>query len=175
MMEAFRSLPQSSIVVSSNFVARSREEACTGCGKCAAACPIDAIELIPAAPTERVPKRKKRATVDDDRCLGCGVCHTACDFGGLAMEPAARRVYTPENTIEKNIRIALERGTLSNLLFSDPHRLTHRALAAFLGGLLALPPAKQALARDQIKSRFVGLLMDRLKPGSKVGSKPAEA
>ncbi len=91
------------------------------------------------------------------------------------MEPAARRIYTPENTLEKNMRIALERGTLPNLLFNDPHRLTHRALAAFLRGLLALPPAKQVLARDQIKSRFVGLLMDRLRPSADGSRKTAEA
>ncbi len=165
IMEAFRTLPEMTTVISSNFVAVCDDERCSGCGKCAAACPIDSIELVPAGPTDRVAKRRKRAVVDGDRCLGCGVCHAACTTGGLRMERAPRRVYTPDTVMEKIALQAVERGKLQDLLFNDPGRLSHRTLAALLRTVLNLPPAKQALANRQLKSRFVALLTSSFRRG----------
>jgi ferredoxin len=161
MMEGFRSLPHTAKVVSSNYLAVSNGKACNGCGKCSKVCPIDAIVMEAADPTPLAPKRKSRARIDAERCLGCGVCYGACKFAGITMSRAPTRVYTPENTIERMARQAIERGKLQNLLFNDPSRLTHRTLGAFFGVLLKLPPAKQALASEQLKSRFVHLLLSR--------------
>jgi ferredoxin len=165
IMEAFRTLPEMTMVVSSNFVASSDDALCTGCGKCATACPIDAIDLVPAGATERVPKRKKRAVVDAERCLGCGVCHRECDTGGLRMRPAKQRIYTPDNVMEKIVLQAIEHGKLQELLFNDPGKLSHRTLAALLRTVLNLPPAQQILARRQLKSRFVSLLTGAFRRG----------
>jgi ferredoxin len=165
IMEAFRTLPEMTTVVSSNFIARCDDEVCTGCGKCAEACPIDGIALVAAAPSERVAKRKRRAEVDRERCLGCGVCHTACDFGGVNLDPAPQRIYTPDNVMEKIALQAIERGKLQELLFNDPGKLSHRTLGALLRTLLSLAPAKQALANRQLKSRFVSLLMSSFRKG----------
>lgn len=165
MMEAFRTLPEMTKVISSNYLARIDGENCSGCGKCAKACPIDVIELLPAEATAKIPKRKKMAAVDAERCLGCGVCHAACDFDGLTLERAPQRIYTPDNVMEKIALQAIERGKLQELLFNDPGKLSHRTLGALLRTLAKLPPAKQALASRQLKSRFVSLMTGAFRKG----------
>ena len=58
--------------------------------------------------------------------------------------------------------MAVERGTLQNLIL-DNHALTsHRAMAAILGALLRLPPVKRALASDQLQSRYFEALIRKL-------------
>jgi ferredoxin len=165
MMEAFRTLPDMTRVISSNWLAVIDGTECSGCGKCAEACPINAIELLPAAGSAKYPKRKKSASVDEQRCLGCGVCRAACDFDGLTLAPAPQRVYTPDNVMEKIALQAIERGKLQELLFNDPARITHRTLGALLRTIANLPPAKQALASGQLKSRFVSLMTGAFKKG----------
>jgi ferredoxin len=165
MMEAFRTLPEMTRVISSNYLAEIDAENCSGCGKCAKACPIDAIELVPAKGTEKIPKRKKMAVVEDDRCLGCGVCHGECDFDGLTMDRASQRVFTPDSVMEKIALQAIERGKLQELLFNDPGKLSHRTLGALLRTLVNLPPAKSALANEQLKSRFVSMLTGAFRKG----------
>jgi ferredoxin len=165
MMEAFRTLPEMTKVISSNYIAVIADEQCSGCGKCADACPIDVIDLVPASGTDKIPKRKKMADVDDTRCLGCGVCHAACDFGGLTLVKARRRVYTPDNVMEKIALQAIERGKLQELLFNDPGKISHRTLGALLRTIVNLPPAKQALANRQLRSQFVSLMTGAFKKG----------
>lgn len=167
MMEAFRTLPEMTKVISSNYIAAIAADDCSGCGKCAEACPIDAIEVVPADGTRKIPKRRKMAEVDAERCLGCGVCHSACDFDGLTMTAAAQRIYTPDNVMEKIALQAIERGKLQELLFNDPGKLTHRTLGALLRTIAALPPAKQAMASRQLKSRFVSLMTGAFRKGVK--------
>ena len=126
---------------------------------------IDAIDVVPSGGTAKIPRRKKMARVDGDRCLGCGVCHAACEFDGLHLEAAPRRIYTPENVMEKLALQAIERGKLQGLLFNDPGRISHRTLGALLRVVLSLAPAKQALANRQLKSRFVSLLTGSFRRG----------
>ncbi|MEX1312270.1 MAG: 4Fe-4S binding protein [Candidatus Sulfomarinibacteraceae bacterium] len=165
MMEAFRTLPEMTRVISSNYIATIAADDCSGCGKCAKACPIDAIEVVPAGGTGKIPKRKKMAEVDAERCLGCGVCRAACDFDGLTMTAAPQRIYTPDNVMEKIALQAIERGKLQELLFNDPGKLTHRTLGALLRTIANLPPAKQAMASRQLKSRFVSLMTGVFRKG----------
>jgi hypothetical protein len=51
--------------------------------------------------------------------------------------------------------MAIERGKFHNLLFDNQVLLSHRAMAAVLGVILELPPAKQILASNQFKSRYL--------------------
>jgi hypothetical protein len=71
------------------------------------------------------------------------------------MAARQERVITPENTVERVVNMALERGKLQHILFSDPESLTHQVLNRFFGVFLNLPPIKKTLLSKQIKSRFV--------------------
>lgn len=142
-----------------NFLPAIDEQACTGCGLCVNACPVGAISLV-SAQNPRHPK-KRRAVLDETTCLGCGVCVAACRKGHLSLVERPERVITPVDSTHRVVLMAIERGTLQNLI-ADNHALaSHRAMAAILGVILKLPPAKQALANRQLRSRFVEALLGR--------------
>jgi ferredoxin len=166
MLEGFRLLGGHRGTVTSNHLVAIDPQKCNGCGKCAKACPMDALQLVPTArPADHRPKQLAR--VDPERCLGCGVCRRHCTTGALVLRRTATRIHTPATQIERMVLQSLERGNLAHLLFDDPTRLSHRVLAKVLTTLLELPPAKQLLARQQVRSRFVGLLLDGFRPAAK--------
>ena len=131
--------------------------ACTGCGPCVAACPVEAMGLV-SANEARLPKARK-ARVDSDLCLGCGVCVRACRTKSLALARRGERVISPVNSPHRAVLMAIERGTLAHLVFDNQAHLSHRAMAAVLGVILKLPPLKQALASRQMKSRYLAKLL----------------
>ena len=149
-------------VHTSNFLAAIDGATCRGCGRCARRCPVNAIRLDPVAVDgKRV--GKMLAVVDDELCLGCGVCHAACRRSALTMEQRAQRVLTPESTMDRVVRMALDRGKLQHLLFDDGQGLPTRVANRALGALLDLPPTRRALAGEQLRSRFVQGVLDRFR------------
>lgn len=62
---------------------RYTEQACFGCGACVAACPKDAITLVPGEGGFLYPK------LDAARCVRCGRCDAVCpiDAEGLTHPP----------------------------------------------------------------------------------------
>jgi Fe-S-cluster-containing hydrogenase component 2 len=144
-------------IVTSTFLAHTDEAACQDCGTCAEACPIDAIEMVPAGASAEDPGRRV-PRVDESLCIGCGVCGLACPFDAMKLHKREQRVLHPETTFERVILQCLERGTLQNQIFDDPTRLTHAVMRAILGAFLALPPAKKALMGDALRSRFLGAM-----------------
>jgi ferredoxin len=148
-------------VHTSNFLPVVDETACNGCGKCVNACPVEAMSLI-SANDPRHPKLKK-AKVDEKLCLGCGVCVRTCVQDGLSLRSRPKRVITPLNSVHRTVMMAIERGDFQNLLFDNRVLWNHRALAAVLGVVLRLPPIKQALASQQVKSRYMEYLIAHLK------------
>jgi ferredoxin len=144
------------ILVTSNYLASAEDAACDGCLKCKKACPIDAISFERLA--EPAGPKKARPVVDESICLGCGVCALACTTQAMKLRPRPQRVLYPENTFEKVILQSLAAGTLQNLLFSEPERLSHQFLRAFVGAFLKLPPVKRALVSKTLRSRFLGAL-----------------
>jgi Pyruvate/2-oxoacid:ferredoxin oxidoreductase delta subunit len=138
----------SNAVVTSNYIARCDTETCAECGDCARACPVNAIEMIPDGCPE----------IDTDFCLGCGVCALKCSTESMRLHKREQRVLHPEDTFGRIILQCLERGTLQNLLFSNPENLTHKFMRGFVGGFLKLPPVKRSLMSDTLRSRFLSAL-----------------
>ncbi len=145
-------------VVTSSFVAASDRETCKGCGTCSRRCPIEAIPRA-ADPDPRF-RKHGRPQVDESRCIGCGVCAVGCRSGAMRLHKRPRRVLHPETTFERVILQCLERGTLQNQLFDDPGKKSHAFLRGVVGGFLRLPPVKQALMSDVLRSRFLDAMKD---------------
>jgi Fe-S-cluster-containing hydrogenase component 2 len=135
-------------VVTSSFLARVDRNACTECETCAGSCPIGAVTIS----SDGSPQ------VDESICMGCGVCGIKCPSGAMRLAKRNQRVLHPENTFQRVILQCLERGTLQNLLFADPQRLTHKFMRAFVGGFLRIPPVKKALMTDSLRSSFLSFM-----------------
>ena len=148
-------------VHTTNFLPVVDTGACTGCGECAAACPVEAMVLVSA--NDPLHPKKKKAVVDESLCLGCGVCVRVCKSAALSLVSRPERVITPLNSVHKAVLMAIERGKLQNLIFDNQALRSHRAMAAVLGVILRLPPLKQALASKQMKSRYLETLITRLR------------
>ncbi len=131
---------------------------CNGCGTCVRACPVEAMALVSA----NDPHAPARAVVrlDRDACLGCGVCVRACSRGALRLERRGHRTLTPLDSVHRIVLMALERGKLGNLLV-DSHAAGWRAVAAVINAILRLPPLRQALATEQVRSRYLEALVTR--------------
>jgi ferredoxin len=152
MLQGIRLFDIRGAIISSNWIMEVDAAACQGCGKCVDACPVSAVGLV----EERGQKKpKKRAVCEDTLCLGCGVCYTACEFGAIRMKPRTRRVHTPETVYDRIVAMAIERGKLSELVFDNPQRLSHRALARIAGIIERSPPVKAALAVRPLRSAFL--------------------
>ncbi len=146
-------------VHTTNFIPFILEENCTGCGKCVSICPVEAMTLVSSNNPEK--PNSKKAKLQEDICLGCGNCLTGCHKKAIELRSRNERVITPINSVHRVVSMAIERGKLQNLLFSNQVMLSHRAMAAVLGVILKLPPLKQALASEQFKSRYLVALLRR--------------
>ncbi len=148
-------------VHTSNFLPVVDPERCNGCGKCVSVCPVEAMALVSA--NNALQPGMKKAKVDEDICLGCGVCARVCARQGLWLSRRPARVITPVNSVHRVVMMAIERGDFQNLLFDNQVLWSHRALAAVLGVVLALPPIKQVMASRQVKSRYLEYLITHIK------------
>ena len=146
-------------VHTTNFIPVIIDETCNGCSKCVNVCPVEAMVLV-SANDPKHPNRKK-ALLNEDRCLGCGVCVRSCASKSIILKSRPTRVLTPLNGVHKAVMMAIERGNLQHLFFDNRVLFSHRAMAAVLGVLLKLPPVKQAMASQQIKSRYFEQLIKR--------------
>jgi ferredoxin len=141
------------LLVTSRFIAEVDGSRCTGCGACAKACPIEAIRM--GDPPAAGKTRTRRPDVDGSFCLGCGVCGLSCDSSAMRLVPRAQRVILPENTVERVILQALERGTLQNFIVDNPNLASRRFLRALLGAFLSLPSVKRLMMSEGFRSRFL--------------------
>jgi ferredoxin len=147
-------------VHTTNYLPHVEPSACNGCGKCVDTCPVEAMTLVSA--NDPAKPRKRRAELAADICLGCGVCTRVCPTTGLWLEPRAKRVVTPVDTLHRTVLMAIERGNLPGLIFENQALLSHRAMAGILGVVLRLPPTKQILATQQMKSRYLAKLLEHV-------------
>lgn len=147
-------------VHTTNFIPEIEGESCNGCGKCVNVCPVEAMALISANHPHR--PKMKLARLEGDLCLGCGLCVRSCPKDSIHLEARPQRVITPLNGTHRAVIMAIERGKLQHLIFDNRVLLSHRALAAVLGVILKLPPLKQALASQQVKSRYLEALINHM-------------
>jgi len=144
-------------VHTSNFIPRIDEQSCTGCGKCVNICPVEAMTIVSANDPKKT--NRKIAKLNKEVCLGCGLCIRACKEDSLALRSLPARVITPLNGTHKAVVMAIERGKFQHLIFDNKVLFSHRALAAVLGVILKLPPIKQIMATQQVKSRYFEALI----------------
>ena len=146
-------------VHTTNFLPEIDDKKCNGCGKCVNVCPVEAMTLV-SANNPNKPKMKK-AKLNEDICLGCGICVRNCEKEGIQLKTRQSRIITPIDGTHKAVIMAIERGKLQNLIFDNRVLVHHRAMAAVLNVILKLPPLKQVLASEQVKSRFIETLISR--------------
>lgn len=152
-------------IVTSSFLAESDTQECLGCGKCAKACPIDGIEMVPIDNPQT--KKKKKPVIDTDICLGCGVCALNCANGAMSLAKRKKRVIHPETTFERVILQSLERGNLQYQIFDNPQSISQKFMRGFVGGFLKLSPVKAALMSDTLRSSFLNAMSNGIRKQKK--------
>lgn len=68
-----RKIPRDAIMAT-YFMRDTDSEECTGCGECAAICPVEAVQMIDDLPV-----------TDREWCIGCGVCATVCPTDAVVL------------------------------------------------------------------------------------------
>jgi ferredoxin len=146
-------------VHTTNFLPEIDIAQCDGCGRCVEKCPVQAISLVSAGDPHH--KKKMQARIQTDACLGCGICARNCPQSRIKLVQRPGRVITPLNTAHNSVIMAIEKGCLHHFIFDSQALWSHRAMAAILGVILKAPPLKQALAQQQIKSRYIEFIISK--------------
>lgn len=141
------------------YIPKVNSDSCVNCGRCVKVCPINAIETIEI--DNGLGGIKKTIKVNEEICLGCGVCVRSCYKKSLHLERRPEKIITPVNSVHRIVLMAIEKGTLQNLIFDNQAFASHRAMAAVLSVILKLPPLKQAMASKQMKSVYLDKLIGR--------------
>lgn len=146
----------------SGFLAQPTPDKCSGCARCARACPITAITMQ-AHRSDHKRKNELVPAVDAERCIGCGVCAGACNKDSMKMVRRPERPYVPKNSVERAVRMAVERGRLADLMFAEGAGRGSAFLNHFVAAITSLPAAQRVLASEQVKSRFLRAVLSQVK------------
>ncbi len=96
-----RKIPRDAIMAT-YFMRETDSEECTGCGECAAICPVEAVDMSDGVPV-----------IDREWCIGCGVCATVCQTEAVVLKVREDRIgEKPAATFrELHLRILDEEKT----------------------------------------------------------------
>ena len=148
-------------VQTTSFIPEIDDSACTGCGKCINACPVNAIEYIPIDHQVNTNIRNKKVKINTEICLGCGICVRECLNKSITLEKRKEQIITPVNSVHRIVLMAIEKGKLQNLIFDNQAFISHRVMAAILGAILKMPPVKRLMASKQMKSIYLEKLLEK--------------
>ena len=146
------------VAMASRFAMAVNNDKCVGCGKCVSKCQIAAITMEPVAGS-----KQRKAKIDAEVCLGCGICFRACRTGALTLRQREKKIFTPENGMEKLLTMAIERGKLQNLIFDDVHSPLHQLLRALAGRLFKNRGIKRYLLQDRVRNRLLNVVRRSIK------------
>lgn len=96
MLSFQKFLPRPVDFWTSSFFAEVDPAACTGCGKCAKRCQVNAVELTG-------PGEKSRINLK--RCIGCGLCVPTCPSKAMQLRKKALETVPPKDEEDLNDRI----------------------------------------------------------------------
>jgi ferredoxin len=162
MMRSIKGFGLRHAIVTSNWITEVDLSRCKGCGKCAEACPVEAVHI---AEETGANGKRRWAVRDEGLCLGCGVCYSVCKQDAISMKPRPKRVFTPEKAFDRVVSMAIERGKLADVIFDDPSRLSHRALGRIVRVLEKSPPFRAAMAVKPLRSAFFNGIVKGAKKG----------
>jgi len=110
-------------IAKSGYTVASDQEKCLGCGLCAKACNVQAMEVVGGDNGSN----KKLIAVKTDHCLGCGACISACPMGALALVPV-ERASVPEKKKDLFIRILKDKKRFVPYVVADIKTRVRRVL-----------------------------------------------
>jgi Fe-S-cluster-containing hydrogenase component 2 len=89
-------------IMATYFMRETDSEECSGCGECAAICPVEAVEMSDDVPI-----------VDREWCIGCGVCATVCPTDAVVLKAREDRIgeRPAANFRELHLKILHEKKT----------------------------------------------------------------
>jgi len=77
-MKAIRRFPVPSQVITTRYLVKIDQDACTACEACIPRCQMDALKIVDG-----------KLTGNAYRCIGCGLCMYVCPVDALHLEPTA--------------------------------------------------------------------------------------
>jgi ferredoxin len=155
MLRAMRVGEIRNAVTTSAWIMQVDSQKCSGCGRCANACPIEAIEVGPKLDESGSAGPLRTARLREDYCIGCGVCCGVCQRDAICMKPRTQRVFTPETIIDRMALMAVERNKLADFIFDRRGPISHRVMARLVAVLEKTPLLKAAVAIRPLRSAFL--------------------
>lgn len=144
LLLGYKRLGSTGLINPTNYIAAIAQDACSGCGTCAAKCPVDAIVVEGVT-----------AQVNQKVCLGCGVCTRFCPNNACNLATRPRKVFVPCNTFERVALESIDQGKLGNFIFADQTSLVHRFFSKVINDFTKLPPVKKFLLNEQVYTRLI--------------------